>query len=72
MCLIMKLYEQDLGATWVQIIVMLGCLESSWHVKRQTLNLKRKTSNSKLCALADFAYKTCVYLMVLNCSVRRT
>ena len=64
MCLILELYEQDLGPTWVQIAVMLGCLESSWHAKRQTLNLKRKASTNKLCALADFANKTSVFLIV--------
>ena len=67
MCLILNLYEQDLGATWVQVGVVLGCLESSWHAKRQALNLKRKTSNSKLCTLADVAYKACVLFMVLKC-----
>ena len=55
---ILKLHGHGLESTWVQVGIMLGCLESSWHAKRQTLNPKRKTSNSQLCTLLDFAHKT--------------
>ena len=54
-----------------QVGVIWGWVWPSWHPRRQASDLKPKTSNPKPYALAAFACKDIVFLMVLkwHCSL---